>query len=413
MDEIPGWALRLRAERRERLWSQRQMARALVEAADEGTRAHLATRESLTRMIKDWEKGRHQPKDPYRLLYCRVFDLSEAELFDLAGTPPRKSPAQVLAAIMPEGDLLSRLPAQTGRRVGMGTVHDLSARVHGLRLADDVIAGSDLIRPAFRELDAAVRLYRCGTHTEEAGRALLANIGELAQIVGWIASDAGQHEQAAQTYRLGISAAREAGDGPLEANLIGSLAYQTVNVGDVQEGVALARAALEAAGPDASPRLRALTWDRIAWAHARAGEAQSAMRALGEASAALDSTAGANEPSYLYWVSADELQIMEARAYTELRRPLRAVPLLSEVLTRYDATHARELALYLSWLAVALADANEPEEAAHTASRMLDLSVDLTSDRTTQRARVVLARLKSYADVPQVRELLTRYPMSA
>ncbi|GGL19197.1 hypothetical protein GCM10014719_21640 [Planomonospora parontospora subsp. antibiotica] len=389
------------------------MARALVEAADERTRAHLATRESLTRMIKDWEKGRHQPKDPYRLLYCRVFDLSEAELFDLAGTAPRKSPAQVLAAIMPEGDLLSRLPAQTGRRVGMGTVHDLSARVHGLRLADDVIAGSDLIRPAFRELDAAVRLYRCGTHTEEAGRALLANIGELAQIVGWIASDAGQHEQAAQTYRLGISAAREAGDGPLEANLIGSLAYQTVNVGDVQEGVALARAALEAAGPDASPRLRALTWDRIAWAHARAGEAQPAMRALGEASAALDSTAGVDEPSYLYWVSADELQIMEARAYTELRRPLRAVPLLSEVLTRYDATHARELALYLSWLAVALADANEPEEAAHTASRMLDLSVDLTSDRTTQRARVVLARLKSYADVPQVRELLTRYPMSA
>ncbi|WP_449062517.1 hypothetical protein [Planomonospora algeriensis] len=44
---------------------------------------------------------------------------------------------------------------------------------------------------------------------------------------------------------------------------------------------------------------------------------------------------------------------------------------------------------------------------------MPDLSADLTSDRTTQRARVVLARLKPYSDVPQVRELLTRYPMSA
>ncbi|MFI6458553.1 transcriptional regulator [Streptosporangium amethystogenes] len=413
MDEIPGWALRLRAERRERLWSQRQMARALTEAADESTRAHLPTRESLIRMIKDWEKGKHQPKDPYRVLYCRAFDLPEAELFDLANNAARRSPAQVLAAIMPEGDPLSRLPAGTGRRVGMGTVRDLAARVHGLRLADDVIAGSDLIRPAFRELDAAVRLYRGGTHTEEAGRALLVNIGELAQIVGWIASDAGQHDQAAQTYQLGISAAREAGDGSLQANLIGSLAYQIANVGDAQESVALTRAALDTAGRHASPRIRALTWDRLAWAHARAGEAQPAIRALGEASAALASTAGAEEPSYLYWVSPDELQIMEARAYTELRRPLRAVPLLTEVLTRYDATHVRELALYLSWLAVALADANEPEEAAHTASRMLDMSADLTSDRTTQRARVVLARLKPYADVPEVRELLTRYPMSA
>jgi transcriptional regulator with XRE-family HTH domain len=333
MDEIPGWALRLRAERRERLWSQRQMAQALTEAADESTRAHPPTRESLIRMIKDWEKGRHQPKDPYRVLYCRAFDLPEAELFDLANKAARKSPAQVLAAIMPEGDPLSCLPAEAGRRVGMGTVRDLAARVHGLRLADDVIAGSDLIRPAFRKLDAAVRLYRCGTHTEEAGRALLVNIGELAQIVGWIASDAGQHDQAAQTYQLGISAAREAGDG--------SLAYQIVNVGDAQESVALTRAALDAAGRHASPRIRALTWDRLAWAHARAGEAQPAIRALGEASAALASMAGADEPSYLYWVSPGELQIMEARACTELRRPLRAVPLLTEVLTRYDATHVR------------------------------------------------------------------------
>ncbi|MEV4383655.1 hypothetical protein [Streptosporangium sp. NPDC049644] len=49
---------------------------------------------------------------------------------------------------------------------------------------------------------------------------------------------------------------------------------------------------------------------------------------------------------------------------------------------------------------------------ANAASRMLDMSADLTGDRTTRRARLVLVRLKSYADVPQVRELLTRSPMS-
>ncbi|TXK43288.1 hypothetical protein [Nonomuraea sp. C10] len=70
------------------------------------------------------------------------------------------------------------------------------------------------------------------------------------------------------------------------------------------------------------------------------------MRALEEARAALEQRSGEDEPPYLYWVDASELQIMEARAYTELRRPLRAVPLLTDVLDRYDATHARELALY-------------------------------------------------------------------
>ncbi|GAB3149360.1 hypothetical protein GCM10027161_47230 [Microbispora hainanensis] len=146
----------------------------------------------------------------------------------------------------------------------------------------------------------------------------------------------------------------------------------------------------------------------MAWAHVTVGEAEAAIRALGEAEAALGQDGDEEEPAYLYWGNAHELQIMEARAYTELGRPLRAVPLLTDVLARYDATHARELALYLSWLAVALVDANEPGEAARAASRMLDLSKDVASDRTARRQRVVLDRLAPYRDMPQVRELFER-----
>jgi hypothetical protein len=37
---------------------------------------------------------------------------------------------------------------------------------------------------------------------------------------------------------------------------------------------------------------------------------------------------------------------------------------------------------------------------------MLELAADLSSDRTAQRSRVVLDRLKSFRDVPEVREVL-------
>ncbi|MEV4085366.1 hypothetical protein ACGFJC_39155 [Nonomuraea fuscirosea] len=96
-----------------------------------------------------------------------------------------------------------------------------------------------------------------------------------------------------------------------------------------------------------------------------------------------------------------------------LRRPLRAVPLLTDVLSRYDTTHARELALYLSWLAVALADANEPEEAARQARRMLEMSAHVASDRISLRAKVVLDRLVPHREVREVRELLAGYPSDA
>ncbi|MFB9468524.1 transcriptional regulator [Nonomuraea salmonea] len=405
--ELPAWAVRLRAERRNRFWSKKEMARRLVAAADEETRKCLPARETIVRRIKAYEAGHNQPRDPYRLLYTRAFGTSEGELFDMPQAPCRPTLDDVFAKL-PGSDALTPLPTRAGRRIGMSTIADLSARVHRLRLADDVLAGGDLLQPAFRELDAVTRLYREATCTEHTSRALLAVIGELAQISGWIASDAGRHEQAANVYLLGIRAAREARDETLESNLLGSLAYQTANLGDPQEGVTLAHAALDAAGPHAPARARALAWDRLAWAYVKVEEAEPAMRALEEARAALEQRSGEYEPAYLYWVDASELQIMEARAFTELRRPLRTVPLLTDVLDRYDATHARELALYLSWLVVALADANEPEEAARAAWRMFDLSKDVASDRTARRQRVVLDRLVPYRDVPQVREVIDR-----
>ncbi|MGA5407248.1 hypothetical protein ACPCSC_08280 [Streptomyces lavendulocolor] len=253
-------------------------------------------------------------------------------------------------------------------------------------------------------------MYREHSYADLTGRQLLVQIGELAQIAGWIASDAGQHEEAERIYRLGLSAATQAEDRTLAGNLAGSLAYQLSNVGREVEGLELARAALNGAGPDAPPKARALYLDRVAWAHTKAGgaeNAQHAMRALGEASEALtEDSEGTESPAYLYWVDAGELQVMESRVFTELRRPLRAVPLLRDVLGRYDATHTREMALYLSWLAVAYADANEPEEAAATAERVLSMSADVASERTAERVRVVLARLAEYADVPEVRAVL-------
>lgn len=335
---------------------------------------------TLTRNeVSRWERGGRIP-DAWlpplaQELGVTLHELEQAAAYargDTHATLP--GVAATLADLLPDEDALKPLAAPCGRRIGATTVGILAARVHGLRLADDVLYGRDLIAPAFRELRAAVRLYRESEHSEETGRGLLVQIGELGQIAGWIASDAGRGEDAEHAYRLGLSAARQAGDAPLVAQLAGSLAYHLTNSGREREGLKLAKAAVIEAGPDAPATTRALFLDRVAWAHTRAGEAQPALRALGEAHAALDATDGPPAPTWAYWVNREELEVMDARVFTELRRPLRAVPLLQDVLGRYDATHAREVALYRSWLAVALADANEPEQAAEEARRVMDAS---------------------------------------
>ncbi|MEW2294557.1 helix-turn-helix transcriptional regulator [Streptomyces sp. NPDC006743] len=389
--------------RRDAGLSQRSLALRLCAVAGITT----LTRNEVSR----WERGGRIP-DAWlpplaQVLGVPLHELEQAAAYARGDTHAAlPGVAATLADLLPDGDAVEPLAAPCGRRIGATTVEGLAARVHGLRLADDVLYGGDLIAPAFRELRAAVRLYRESEHSEETGRGLLVQIGELGQIAGWIASDAGCGEDAERAYRLGISAARQAGDAVLVAQLAGSLGYHLSNGGREREGLELANAAVVEAGPDAPAATRALFLDRVAWAHTRAGEAQPALRALGEAHAALDATDGPPAPSWAYWVRREELEVMDARVFTELRRPLRAVPLLQDVLGRYDATHAREVALYRSWLAVALADANEPEQAAEEARRVIDTSGDLPSERTAERARTVLRRLKEYKDVPEAREVL-------
>ncbi|MBO8203044.1 helix-turn-helix transcriptional regulator [Streptomyces smyrnaeus] len=396
-----GIGANIRRERDRLGWSQARLGREVCRAA--GIAGEPVGRQEVSR----WETGKRKPREWLPFLAAAL-----AVPVEVLTTPQTAAepPLPTLADFLPAEDPLAPLSARTGGRLGMGQVDDMQQRVHGLRLADDYLAGGDLMRPALRELRRAVRLYREHSYTDLTGRQLLVQIGELAQIAGWIASDAGQHEEAERIYRLGLSAATQAEDRTLAGNLAGSLAYQLTNTGREVEGLTLARAALDGAGPDAPPKARALYLDRVAWAHTKAGgteNAQQAMRALGEASEALSADSEeTEEPAYLYWVDAGELQVMESRVYTELRRPLRAVPLLRDVLGRYDATHTRELALYLSWLAVAYADANEPEEAAATAERVISLSADVASERTAERVRVVLARLAEYAEVPEVRAVL-------
>lgn len=373
---------------------------------------------SVTRNeVGRWEQGRRVPEAWLpalaTVLGASLDDLERAAAWARGEAHGRLPGAlATLSDLLPDGDELGPERGSHGRRIGPSTVASLAARVHGLRLADDLLAGRDLITPASRELAGAVRLHRERSYDEATGRELLVQIGELAQIAGWIASDAGAHADAERAYRLGITAARQAADGALTANLAGSLAYQLTNTGRESEGLDLARAAVDEAGPDAPAKTRALFHDRVAWASAKSGRAhqQDAMRALGEAHAALTEDDGPDAPPWAYWVSREELEVMDARVFTELHRPLRAVPLLGRVLDRYDTTHARELALYLSWLAVAYADANEPEEAAAVAARMFDASADVASDRTDERGRVVIDRLAEFEDIPEVREVLAAHP---
>ncbi|MGX4735247.1 transcriptional regulator [Kitasatospora griseola] len=323
------------------------------------------------------------------------------------------SSAEVIARLLPADTELSPLGTTTGRTVGAADAEALLRRVHGIRLADDVLAGGDLVEAVIRELRSAIRLHNDTCHSEAVGRRLLSGVGELAQLAGWVATDSGGRADPVPLFRLGVAAAKQAEDGPLAAHLLGSWGYWEANRGNLQRGLDLVRAA----GPEVSGghvRVRSLTAARLAWVSTLARDHRTALTAIDTAMDQVDaadekSPASADPRRWLYWVNRDEQEVMQARVYTQLHRPLRAVPLLRKVLAAYDASHAREYALYASWLAVALADANEPEEAAKSADRMFEVLAGLPSSRAQDRSRAVTTALRRFRDVPEAVEVLERW----
>ncbi len=319
----------------------------------------------------------------------------------LTPTTARRLVHEWLAADPPQ-----TVEVATGRRIGMNMADTVTRRVAQLRRVDDFIAGRELRPLVERELRVTAGLLREAAYTDQVGRALLGAVAELCQLAGWVTVDAGAPQRAARHLALGVHAAHAAGDRPTAANLVSTLSYQVANLDDPRDAVLLARSAVAGARGHASATTRALLHERVAWAHARAGETRHTERALAVVDTGYDRRRPADDPEWVYWLDENEITVMAGRCYVELGQPDRALPLLTSVLERYDERQTRESALYTSWLAEAHVLAGDVEHAAALAERTLALSASTSSSRGDDRVTLLAHRLRPYQAVSAVRDFL-------
>jgi tetratricopeptide (TPR) repeat protein len=288
-----------------------------------------------------------------------------------------------------------RTPAVArGGRIGQEAVDELRERTVRVRRLDDFLGGGDTYRLYADELAETVRLIDACSYTEQVGRALVAISAQQAQQAGWAAFDTGDHATAQRLYEASRQAAIVAKDPALEGNALSLLSYQLID--QAQSGVEAAERSCAAVGRDAAPRVRALMWERVAFAHAHAGERREAEKALEAARHALDEEGREPDPDWTAWADELEFQLISGRCWSELREPGRAIPLLESVLAQLPAAQTRNLAVYSTHLAGAYLDGDQVEQAAGVLVRALDLAADVASVRPTRRVAEVAARLTPY-----------------
>ncbi|MFC5820715.1 helix-turn-helix transcriptional regulator [Nonomuraea harbinensis] len=268
--ELPAWAVRLRAERRNRLWSQKDMARRLVEAAGDDVRARLPSRESIVRRIKAYEAGHNQPDDPYRLLYARAFGLTEDELFEY-------NPRNLGFAGDDEWNALELSRRAAATEVGQDTLERLEAAVDDLAVAYHRTPPHELLVRVRRHLDYVSQLLD-GKKTLIEHRRLLVTGGWLSLLAATCLIDLNRFPAARARLRTAAQLAKETEHREIAAWCLETEAWHVLIDGEYRRALTLTRAAQRVAPRGSSAYIQAAAQEGRAWA--RLGAARETREAL-------------------------------------------------------------------------------------------------------------------------------------
>ena len=272
----------------------------------------------------------------------------------------------------------------------------LGAVVHELRQADDTAPTGSLLRASAGLLALAEEfaVKASGRNQVAIGRVA----AEAAMLHWWLMVDAGHDARVEHDRALAL--ALEWGTAPVVGHLFGWRGGLALADGDLVSAVRLTRLARE---PRWGMSTGGLAWSAAyeARAHALAGDAVAADRALDDAQSAYEAVDPDNEPPWLYWMS-DRVLELENLDMRLLREGPDAAEDVEGALARLPAERARDAAWYRAHLAVAHARAGDVERAAHDAEDAARLSVATGTTWT-------LAELGQLAEQPHltpVREAL-------
>ncbi|SEQ34050.1 hypothetical protein SAMN04487983_1004196 [Streptomyces sp. yr375] len=266
-------------------------------------------------------------------------------------------------------------------RAGTTEAGALEEAVRRIRLLDDRHGADGLYRRAAAPLRAAFALLDAGTTRQTTADRLHSGAGELAISVGWLAHDSGRFDDARSHYAEALATARMTGDEALEAHAFCNTAFLARDAGRPREAVRAAQAAQRVARPLGSPRLMSLLALREAGGWAGLADRTGCEQALVRAQALFERGPCDDDPEWMSFYGAAELEGLKAQCWSTLGDWPRAARHAGRAADLQDPHFTRNIALYTAQLADDLARGGRPDEAAVAGMRVLDLLGQVQSSR--------------------------------
>lgn len=296
-------------------------------------------------------------------------------------------------------------PAASGmRRVGNSDIDAIRDLTRAYRELDNRFGGGQIRGTIVSYLDEHVSLLlTTGNYRAEIGRRLATACGELSQLAGWVAYDSDQHGLAQRYLTQALAYAWYADDPALAAEILVAQAHQALYLARPDEAINVARAAQAAATRHGSATLLTECLVMEAHGHAARNDAQTCGAVLARAEQTFDRAVREDDPAWLAYFDEAYLAARMAQCFRDLGEADHAARYARRSLDM-DHRYVRGRAFNLSLLASAYATQDEPEQAVVVGRQALDLTVRISSARSTRYVRDVVRGLQPRADVAAVRD---------
>jgi hypothetical protein len=315
-------------------------------------------------------------------------------------------------------------------RIGASEVAGIERTTKQFATIDAEVGGGLSREAAVGQLKYAVDLVRYGSYSDVVGNRLLAAVGELSGMVGWMCHDSGMRGPAQQYLVYGLQAARESTDPRAPLLVIGilrDLARQAHWARDYVTAIRVLDVALNQL-PSNRGRLnalRAVLWGNKAWALASLGpsglpEARNALGLAADLQAQADDEDRRSTQQVLHEFPSPDAKTLETQvavtsscamlAMTQHDRTL-ASQAEGQALTAMayaEGIPARHGLLAQIRLSRVRFVGGEPEQACEDGEAALAVAGGSMSAMVTKRLRELLADTEPYRDVPRVVELRER-----
>jgi transcriptional regulator with XRE-family HTH domain len=240
---------------------------------------------------------------------------------------------------------------------------------------------------------------------------LFSAVGDLADVAGFMAVDAGAHEEGRRMYSFALGCAEQAKDWPLRAEVLSSMAKQAVGTGQPDDGLTLAEHALV--------RADRLTATVRALLHTDRGRALAKMRRINETLTAIgtadDHFAHAtpdNEPLFMADYDDARHALLTGQPLFDLailgRDQSKATDRLAAAAAGHTEDNTRARAVCLTKLASLTMATGDPLQAVSIGHEALKVASTLRSHRVTEELRELSRHAAPHQNLDEVAHLRHR-----